>query len=255
MEITQNGEIVGRVESEYRLAVKHLGVTRYAELLGITLTQLKQVHAASNPRQVVRWSVISEEVLRAAFDDFQRGREIATRFCARHGYSASGFTQAMRSRWPDEWERVTGEKRPEAGRLYKIGRDLERRTRLRLMEADYFVVRSPASKSKVDLTAVRAGEILLIQCKRNGVIPKDEWNKLWEISIQAGGIPLVVENPWSGRTNWWRIIGPKTKRGEKPWVPYMPPIPVRTVDIVEIDDEDSPEITSTFASELSQVQA
>ncbi len=66
------------------------------------------------------WSVPSDEVLWAAFDDFYKGREIATLPCSRHGHTLSGFTAMLRERWAEEWEQVTGEKRPEAGCLYKM---------------------------------------------------------------------------------------------------------------------------------------
>ena len=227
-----------RIRAEHRIALKHLGPKGYADLLGVTVPQLNTLIRQAGSTGVVRWSVLSDEVLRAAFDDFIKGREIATRFCSRHGYSASGFTATLRERWPEEWEQVTGEKRPEAGRLYKMGRDLERRTRLKLMAAGYFVVRSPASKSKVDLTAVRNGEVLLIQCKRNGVIPKDEWNELVDIAEMAGAKPIIVENPHAGRTNWWEITGKKVVRGDSPKVPFPPPVEVRQVDESELDDDE-----------------
>lgn len=244
-----DSDLLTRIRVEYKVACRHLGPKAYAELLGVTVPRLKQLVKETGTTQVVAWSRISDEVLRGVFDAFVTGNEVAARFAARHGYSVGGLTKALQSRWPDEWELTCGEKRPEYANLYKMGRSFERRVRLQLLAAGYFVVRSAGSKTKVDLTAIKDGEILLIQCKRSGALPPDEWNGLLDVAAQTGGIPVLVENPYAGCTNWWQVLTRKEGRGTGVKVPFLQPEMILELDFDavdrELDDADSDALNGT----------
>lgn len=65
---------------------------------------------------------------------------------------------------------------------YLHGRDFEHTTRHDLEENGYWVMRAAGSKTKVDLIAVKAGQILLVQCKRNGKVGPAERKEIIRIA-------------------------------------------------------------------------
>ncbi|MHA3723824.1 hypothetical protein ACXR2T_08085 [Leucobacter sp. HY1910] len=206
-------DLHARVRVEAAIAVKHMGITAYAQLLGVTVPALKQLQREAGRTQAVAWAKLSTPVLRALFDAFITGGEVASRFCSRHGYSVSGFSAAMKEQWPEEWAMAVEDKQPTAANRYRIGRALEQRVKLHLTEAGYFVVRSAGSHSAADLVALKDGTIWLVQCKRAGALPPSEWNALITAAEQAGGHAIMVENPHSGTVNWWKLTSRKTGRG------------------------------------------
>lgn len=235
--------LVARVRVEWKLASKHLGPKAYAELLGVTVPELKQLRAeAGTLPQVVRWSQLSEPVLRAVFDAFIRGREVAARFCSRHGYSVGGFTKAISEQWPDEWAMVTEDKRPKAANLYQMGRSLEQRIRLKLLAAGWFVVRSAGSHTEADLVAAKDGVIWLVQCKRSGALPPAEWNALIDAAAKAGGVPVMVENPHAGAIRWWALTSKKNGRGTGTKDRLPAPVELAEIDLAalerQVDEEE-----------------
>ncbi|MBC9927402.1 hypothetical protein [Leucobacter sp. cx-169] len=232
-------ELIRRVRIESKPACKHLGPKAYAELLGVTVPRLKELQQAAGSTRVIMWKELSEPVLRAMFEAYINGSEVASRFCSRHGYPPSGFSNAMREMWPEEWAIESEGKRPEARNLYKMGRAFEGRTRLHLEAAGYFVVRSAGSKTKVDLMAAKEGQLLLIQCKRSGALPPDEWNQLLDIAELTHGIPILVENPHAGQVSWWKVLTRKAGRGTGLKEPFPVPPKLYTVDFTSMfDDED-----------------
>jgi len=61
---------------------------------------------------------------------------------------------------------------------YQAGANFERRVKKHLQEQGYCVFRSAGSHSPADLIALKAGEVLLIQCKLHGAISNAEKEKL-----------------------------------------------------------------------------
>lgn len=73
--------------------------------------------------------------------------------------------------------------RPRTGQLvtnYRNGTVFEYAVRNKLRNDGYEVFRSAGSKTKVDLIAIKHGQILLVQCKRDGKISPAE-----RASVQA----------------------------------------------------------------------
>ena len=100
---------------------------------------------------------------------------------------------------------------------YVNGRSFEYRVKRRLEADGYYVVRSAGSKGKVDLLAVKDGNAAFVQCKRHGAIDKEEANKLYEISLQFGGAPVLAEIP-KGKTrgiDFWKLTGLMGRKREK----------------------------------------
>jgi Holliday junction resolvase len=101
---------------------------------------------------------------------------------------------------------------------YARGRDLEHRVRTHLREEGYEVLRTAGSKSKVDLVAIKTGQILFVQCKRSGALPPAEWNALWDLAQMIGAIPVLAEQLVRGR-KYWRLTGRKDEPGKRQ--PYV----------------------------------
>ena len=80
---------------------------------------------------------------------------------------------------------------------YSRGANFERRVKKYLENGGYLVIRSAGSHSPVDLVALRAGEVLLIQVKLNGEIPQVEAEQLIEIARENQCQALLAWN-WKG---------------------------------------------------------
>lgn len=75
---------------------------------------------------------------------------------------------------------------------YRKGRRFEWRVKELLESNGFFVVRAASSKP-IDLVAVRAGEVFLVECKYGSSKPTErEKQKLVEIAEKAGAIPILA---------------------------------------------------------------
>lgn len=161
-----------------------------------------------------------ESQARALFDKFKRCRLGLAQFSKRYGMHPDLIRRHVAPRWPDEWELVIESKAPQQTH-YRIGRQFEYRVRDLFREAGYFVLRSPGSKSPVDLVAMKTGALCLVQCKRGGTIVCREWNKLFRLADSVGATAILAEMPTGYGTLLWRMTGIKdgTKKAQ-PRVPY-----------------------------------
>ena len=75
---------------------------------------------------------------------------------------------------------------------YYRGRAFEYKVRDDLRKRGYFAMRSPASKSPVDIVAIQKGMILFVQCKLSGDLPTKEWNALFDLALQTDAIPVLA---------------------------------------------------------------
>lgn len=142
-------------------------------------------------------------------------------YCKKKNYGLSGFTNAMKLHFPDEWDHVMELKAPKSNK-YRLGRAFEYRTRDHLKERGYFVLRSPMSRSPVDLVAIRRGEVLFVQCKRGGYVGVEEWNALFDLAASTGAVPLVASTLTRG-VNFQRMTGRKGgRRVSQPMEPFIP---------------------------------
>ena len=108
---------------------------------------------------------------------------------------------------------------------YSAGRTFEWKCRDNLRSEGYEVIRSAGSKSKVDLIGLKPGQLLLVQCKRDGTIGPAEWNRLVELAGWVGAIPvLAVNGPRGYGVDYWRLTGPKLRgkpMGAQPAVRFL----------------------------------
>ncbi len=94
--------------------------------------------------------------------------------------------------YPDEYETVQEHRRLKKDEWYRKGRAFERKVRIFMQKSGYIVMPSPRSLGAADLLAVQTGEILLVQCKLYGQLPKPERLSLEKMSRKAGGLALMA---------------------------------------------------------------
>lgn len=78
----------------------------------------------------------------------------------------------------------------------------------------YEIIRAAGSKgsTKVDIAAFKPGQLALVQSKRNGTLPPDEWDRLVQVAGWVGAIPLLAANGPRGRgVTYTRLLGPKRR--------------------------------------------
>ena len=100
---------------------------------------------------------------------------------------------------------------------YEGGRAFEYEVR-RALEADgYWCIRAAGSKGKVDIVAVKDGQVLMVQVKRDGRCPPAERAEVARIAalLPGVGIPLIAARPG---VTYRRITGP----GPRDWEPWTP---------------------------------
>jgi Holliday junction resolvase len=109
---------------------------------------------------------------------------------------------------------------------YAKGTRFEHKVRDDLAENGYEVMRAAGSKgsTKLDLIALKPGEMLFVQCKTTGLISPAEWNRVYEVAGWVGAVPLLASNGPRGRgVTYGRLTGVKVPRSRtRPCVPWTP---------------------------------
>lgn len=191
-----------RDRGKLQLLADDMGRTKYfiarkAKALGLTDPSHRRPYVA-------KWKYMSDATARVIFDEFKGSKLLLGQFCEKYGYDRLGFSRTMRSKWPDEYEAVIEAKVPMQTK-YRLGREIEYRVRDQLKELGFIAMRSPASKSPIDIMAVRSGVVLFVQCKRGGVLSPREWNELIDLAEPAGAIPVMAERPYPREYRYWRL--------------------------------------------------
>jgi len=207
-------------------------ICRQARDLGLTDPKIKRPWSAV-------WKYMSDEAALTIWEHFKKSKLGLGRYCKKYKYDPLGFSRTMKEKFSDEYENVIELKTPKQS-LYRLGRALEYRARDEMKKRGYFVMRSPASKSPIDLVAIRAGEILFVQCKRSGVLCPSEWNELWALTKTTGAVPIMARLHESGRgTEYFRLTAPKDgSRKGQPMEPFIfnDVRPRMEIDLCELDD-------------------
>lgn len=91
----------------------------------------------------------------------------------------------------------------------------ERRTRDRLTQAEWLVVRSAGSLGPADLVALRNDRRpWLVSCKITGYIRPEELRGLWAAAVWAGADPIIASRPKHGVIRFQQLLSapiPRTK--------------------------------------------
>lgn len=188
-------------------------LSRMARQLGLTTSHYDRLYAG-------KWKYLSDSAARILFDEFKASPLILREWCAKKGVDDEGFRNSMYSRWPDEWEAVIESKAPLSTK-YRLGRALEYRVRDVLKDAGYFAMRSPASKTPIDIIGIKPGQVLMVQCKRGGSLPPKEWNALYDLALSCGALPVMAERPYPRTLNFWLLTARKDgSKRRQPMTPF-----------------------------------
>ena len=97
---------------------------------------------------------------------------------------------------------------------YATGTRFEHKTIADLENNGYEIIRAAGSKgaTKTDIAAFKPGQLLLVQCKRNGALPPAEWDRLVEVAGWVGALPILAANGVNGRgVTYVHLLGPKRR--------------------------------------------
>jgi len=103
-----------------------------------------------------------------------------------------------------------------ANRNRAKGDRFEYKVRDHLRDYGWFVMRSPASKSPIDLLCVRSGhdgpEVMFVQCKTNGRLDPGEWDILVDLAWEHSADPVLAQRPKRGVIQYELLTGYKVPR-------------------------------------------
>ena len=204
-----------RLQAEYWIAAETGKLAELAADMGRTKQFLcRQAKALGLTRQnrsrkyISTWKYVGEESALIFFEQFKCSRLNLKQYCNSKGYDDLGFSQCMKRHFADEWEHVI-EAKQTAQTCYRLGRQFEYRVRDDLRARGYFALRSPASKTPVDLVALQPGQVLLVQCKRGGLLGVQEWNALFDLATSCGAIAVLASSPTGRGTLYEQLLARK----------------------------------------------
>lgn len=106
---------------------------------------------------------------------------------------------------------------------YQRGADFERRVVKDLERFGYVTIRSAGSHKPADVVAMVDGQTFVIQCKCDGVLRPEEWNKFWEWAKVAGSTPILAsKGPMGSGIIYHRLVSRKDGRGRQPLAYWTP---------------------------------
>jgi Holliday junction resolvase len=128
---------------------------------------------------------------------------------------------------------------------------LERRAAEILASRGWFTIRAAGSHGIADVVAVRPGEVVLVQCKTDGAIRSEEWNRLYDVATALGAVAVVCQydTDTHRRIVLIRITGTHTPRSRE-W-PHETWNPAR-VNVIPVMDKDT--AAKVAALELERLQ-
>lgn len=106
---------------------------------------------------------------------------------------------------------------------YRRGADFERKVRESMAAHGYVSVRAAGSHTPADVYCFRFGELVFIQCKRDGRLDPKEWNDFLVYCWKAGAVALVAMKGEKGKgVRYMRITATKKGGGPQPWEEWRP---------------------------------
>ena len=196
----------------------------------------------SHPRPYLSvWKDKPRGEARAWLQRFKTSGKSVTEFCADEGIDDLGFSRTMAAYFTAEYDAAVEANYPN-GTPYYVGRKLEYEVRDELSALGYSALRSPRSRTPIDVMATRPGSLLFIQCKNSGYMGVSEWNIFVDACVHAGATPILALRGDDGMPSYMEILGRKDgSRRRQPWTRYTPePTPPRLArcmrDIVDVAD-------------------
>lgn len=87
---------------------------------------------------------------------------------------------------------------------YQRGYQFELRVRKHLEDKGWFVIRAAGSRSAVDLVALRQGQVLLVQCRRDGRLSRDQRQGLRALARRHSCLDQVASREEDGSIRFQR---------------------------------------------------
>lgn len=101
---------------------------------------------------------------------------------------------------------------------YRRGATFERKIVSDLRAKGYETIRAAGSRgsSKVDIFAWHPdGQLLFVQCKINGKLPSEEWNRVREVASWVGAQPVLATNN-KAIIQYWYLVDDRV-HGSREW--------------------------------------
>lgn len=109
------------------------------------------------------------------------------------------------------------------GSRYANARNFEYKVRNDMARRGFIAVRSPASKTPVDVYCIGYDVKVFIQCKTNGVLGPDEWNRFMDYCESVNAIPVLAMRGEGNRGLRYKILtGRKIPRHRQPMEDWEP---------------------------------
>lgn len=136
---------------------------------------------------------LDEPTARKLFEQFRRTKVSMRKFGRRVGFHGDGLALAFRRHFPDEYEMAVEQKSARRDLWYRRGRNFEYTVRNYLRARGWWVLRSPQSKSPVDLVCLKVGQVLMVQCKSGArTLNASEKIPLVDLAQSVGAIPVLA---------------------------------------------------------------
>ena len=147
--------------------------------------------------------------MQALFAKFAAGRLPLSRFCRDHHISVGAFRKFGR-KWVENYQAVMAARQAKGNRgAYRRGCGYEYELRDFLERRGYYVARSAGSHSPIDLIALRAGSLLLIQAKYgygHSSVSGDFTPLLDLAESLPSATALLAHRVPHGKTEWWKVL-------------------------------------------------
>ena len=98
---------------------------------------------------------------------------------------------------------------------YDRGAAFERMVVADLRKHGYIAERVAGSHSPADIHAFKSGQVVFVQCKRDGRLSPDEWNGFLDYCNKASAVPVMASKAQRG-ISYHRLTAKKEKRGRQP---------------------------------------
>lgn len=162
------------------------------------------------PKEYFRkWQTVGKDAARVIFDDYLSGKQTLAAFCRARGYNRNGVAALFTHHFEEEFDAAKEKGHTTGNWRYAAGRRFEYRVRDHLADLGAFVMRSPGSKTPVDILAVFKGEPVFVQCKSGPWYSVSEWNDFLALATEHCATPIYATKDKRGRIKLYRITEPK----------------------------------------------
>ena len=149
------------------------------------LSKINRFFKGQRPHNA-KWDRCTEVEALELFDQYKNSELNLQHFGKSKHIGSYTLSKLFHRFFSDEFMVYTESQNAKNNNNYKRGRHFEWRVRDHYKKLGYFVIRSPRSKSPVDLTCIKKGDLVFIQCKTNGIFLRCERKELTDLAESVG---------------------------------------------------------------------